>query len=255
MKRLSRKGTLVAILLLALFLRPLTARAGVADMLTVLASIRAALNGAGRTLGAVRAMEARLSALEQQVVWPVAAIADVQASIRQARSTFAGLSQQIQGLAIDSATLGKTQTLEGLLRAPVSGTLSRFAPSYAAVYLPLPSSGQATEGQRNLMDMDDAFALESIKAASISDRAGAGALTIADRLEAQSAQAAPGSAGMLAAEAETSSLENQAMLQRLLAAQLRQEAALLAHRNALRKQSADSLEQLRNNLLHVLGGR
>ena len=102
--------------------------------------------------------------------------------------------------------------------------------------------------------MDDAFAVDSLKAALLSDQAGDGALAVADRLEAQATQAAPGSAAMLAAEAETGELENQAMLQKMLAAQLRQEAGLLAHANAQRKQGADSLKRLRNNLLRALGG-
>jgi hypothetical protein len=42
------------------------------------------------------------------------------------------------------------------------------------------------------------------------------------------------------------------MLQRLLAAELRQEAARLAHANALRKQSASSTRDLRNNLQQIL---
>lgn len=242
------------ILLFALAWRPLAAHAGVADMLSVLGSIRAILNGAGQMLGQLRAVEAQVSALEQQVVWPAKAIAAVQASIQQARSQFLGLARQIRGLAIGSATLANPQRLEGLLSSPISGNTEGIASSYTAVYLALPLPGHATEAQRNLIDMDDAFALDSLKAASLSDQAGEGALAVADRLETQATQAAPGSAGMLAAEAETGELENQAMLQKMLAAQLRQEAGLLAHANARRKQSADSLKRLRNNLLHVWGG-
>jgi len=255
MRRLSRIGTLLAALFLALFLRPQAARAGVGGMLSVLASIRAVLNGAGQTLSEVRAIETRVSALERQVIWPVEAMAAVDASIRKARSVFTILSRRIQGLAKGSATLGNTQRLEALLRSPVPEDLNRLASSYAAVYLALPSPGQATDAQRSVIDIDDALALDGLKTAAISDRAGAGALAIAGGLEEQAVEAAPGTAGMLTAQAAASNLENQAMLQKMLAAQLRQEAAILAHRNALRKQSADSLKQLRDNLLHALGGR
>jgi hypothetical protein len=71
-------------------------------------------------------------------------------------------------------------------------------------------------------------------------------------MEQQAAAAAPGSAPLLAAQAQVAQLQSQAMLHRLLAAQLRQEAALLAHDNALRKQGADSLGQMRGNLLRLL---
>lgn len=252
--RQSRKGTLIAIVLLVMALRPLAAYAGVADVLSLLASIRSVLNGAGRMLSQLHAVEAKVSALEQQVVWPAQAIAGVQASIQQARSQFAGLASQIRGQAIASATLPNPQRLEAVLRSPTSGNLDGIAPSYTAVYLSLPSPGHATARQRGLIDMDDAFAIESLKAASVSDQAGNNALSVADLLEAQASQAAPGSAGMLAAEAQTGELANQAMLQKMLAAELRQEAGLLAHGNARRKQSAESLQRLRHHLLNLLGG-
>jgi hypothetical protein len=252
--RRSQKGTAAAILFLVLAAFPLAGRAGVADMLSVLAAIRSALNGMGQTLGQFQTLEAEVSALEQQVVWPARAIAQAQASIRQVRSQFSSLSRSIQGIAVNSATLEDTQRLEGQLRGSTSVDFHAVASSYASVYRYLPNSGQATEAQRNLMDMDDALALEGLKSAAISDLAGGAALAVADGIEAEALQTAPGSAGMLAAEAETGSLQSQAMLQKLLAAQLRQEAAILAQRNARRKQSADSLKQLRNNLLHVLGG-
>jgi hypothetical protein len=42
------------------------------------------------------------------------------------------------------------------------------------------------------------------------------------------------------------------MLQKLLAAELREEAARLAHTNAIRKQSADAHRDLGNNMLEIL---
>ena len=65
-------------------------------------------------------------------------------------------------------------------------------------------------------------------------------LSVADGLEQQAAAAAPGSAPMLTAQAQVANLQNQAMLQRMLAAELRQEATRLAHSNALRKRSAEA---------------
>jgi hypothetical protein len=75
---------------------------------------------------------------------------------------------------------------------------------------------------------------------------------VADGLEQQAASTAPGTASILTAQAQAANLQSQAMLQRMLAAELRQEAARLAHTNALRKQSADSTRDLRNNLLQIL---
>jgi hypothetical protein len=42
-------------------------------------------------------------------------------------------------------------------------------------------------------------------------------------------------------------VENQAMMQRLLAAELREEAAILAHTNAIRKRQSDMVSQFRQD--------
>jgi hypothetical protein len=102
------------------------------------------------------------------------------------------------------------------------------------------------------MDVDDALALGALKTTTISDQASQRMLNVADGLEQQAALSAPGSASILTAQAQAANLQSQAMLQRMLAAELRQEAARLAHANALRKQSADANRTLRNNLQQIL---
>ena len=42
-------------------------------------------------------------------------------------------------------------------------------------------------------------------------------------------------------------VENQAMMQRMLAAELREEAGILAHTNAIRKRQADMASQFRQD--------
>jgi len=83
-------------------------------------------------------------------------------------------------------------------------------------------------------------------------------LTLADTLftaragEQQAATTAPGSAPLLMAEAQVANLQSQAMLQRMLAAELRQEATRLAHSNTLRKRSAQATQQLRDHMRQIL---
>jgi len=248
-----RKRTAGAILLAALLLLPLAASAGIGDILSLLVSIRRTLTGVGQALSSIGSIEAEVRALEQQVIWPERMITGARASIGPLRARFSRPSHEIPNTGIGSATLANTSRLDELLRRPGARDLNQLASSYAAVYLALPEAGKATESQRKLIDVDDSFALEVLKAASISDQAGEFAINSADRLEKEAAVAAPGSAGILAAAARASELAAQAMLQKMLAAQLRQEAALLAHQNALRKQSAESLKQLRNNLVDARG--
>jgi hypothetical protein len=86
----------------------------------------------------------------------------------------------------------------------------------------------------------------------VSDQATEQMLGVADGIERQAASAAPGSAPMLTAQAQVANLQNQAMLQRMLAAELRQEAARLAHSNAMRKQSVEATNQLRKRMQQIL---
>jgi hypothetical protein len=102
------------------------------------------------------------------------------------------------------------------------------------------------------MDVDDAMAMGSLKVAVIADQTTEHLLGVADGIEQEAETAAPGSAPLLTAQAQVANLQNQAMLQKMLAAQLRQEAARLAHSNALRKRSAETTKQLRDHMQQIL---
>ena len=56
----------------------------------------------------------------------------------------------------------------------------------------------------------------------------------------------------LAASAEAASIQCQALTQKLLAAELRQEAARLAHASALRKQGAAYNSRFGNQIINLL---
>jgi tRNA A37 threonylcarbamoyltransferase TsaD len=77
-------------------------------------------------------------------------------------------------------------------------------------------------------------------------------LGVADSLEQQAGQTAPGAAPLLTAQAQVANLQNQAYLQKMLAAELRQEATRLAHDNAMLKSGAAANRNLRNNMQQIL---
>ena len=120
------------------------------------------------------------------------------------------------------------------------------------VYQPVAQAGTAQPLHRNLMDIDDAMAMDSLKTAMVSDQNTQGMLTLADFLEQQSMTAAPGSAAMITAQARVADLETQAQLAKMLAAQLREEATKLAHQNAVLKQSSVATQNLQNQIQRVL---
>ena len=99
------------------------------------------------------------------------------------------------------------------------------------------------------------MATGSLKTALASDQITEQMLGVADQLEQQAGTASPGSAPLLTAQASIANLQNQAFLQRMLAAELRQEAARVAHDNAVLKRSAESTRSLRNGVQQILNRR
>ena len=103
-----------------------------------------------------------------------------------------------------------------------------------------------------MIDVDDALAQDTLKTLKELDDADNMALSMADQLENTASQAAPGSAPFLTATAVAASVRTQALTQKMLAAELRQEAAHLAHVNALRKQGATFASQVSTSIQNTL---
>ena len=253
MNRFIKRRVLVLFLAGFLVFVPVAANAGIADIITLLTTITSTLqNAIGTVLSGIQSVRTTITAFEQQVVWPVSLINQARGEVAQVRSQFSTLAGQIGSLPTSSATLVSPKQLENLLRSQQTANLGQINASYAQVFQTLPAADQATATQRNLIDVDDAMSLGALKTATASDQGSQKMLSVADSLEQQAAASAPGSAPIVTAQAQAANLQNQAMLQRLLAAELRQEAARLAHENALRKQSADANRTLRNNLQQIL---
>src|SRR5262249_39062651 len=109
-----------------------------------------------------------------------------------------------------------------------------------------------TPADRDMSDMDDALTLDSLKTLKATDNATDLELQAADSIENSAALSAPGSAPFLTAAAVTSSVRSQALTQKMLAAELRQDAAHLAHQNGLRKRGAIFTTQLRGMIVNLL---
>jgi len=249
---IKRRGLIFVLAGLLLF-APVAANADTTDIITLLTTISSTLqNAIGTVLSGIQSIRTTLTQFEQQMVWPVALINQTKNEVAQVRSQFATLAGQIESIPTSSATLVNPKQLETLLRSQQAANLPQISASYTQVFQALPAADQATATQRNLIDIDDAMTLGALKTATASDQGSQQMLSIADSLEQQAVASAPGSAPIVTAQASAATLQNQAMLQRLLAAELRQEAARLAHANVLRKQSAEANRTLRNNLQQIL---
>ena len=102
--------------------------------------------------------------------------------------------------------------------------------------------------ERDLADIDDAMALASLKTAKASDAMVDQMMGAADAIEDEGMNMAPGSAPFLAAAGIIASVKSQAMMQRMIAAAIRQEAARVAHDNTVRKRNAMFGAQVRNDV-------
>jgi hypothetical protein len=103
-----------------------------------------------------------------------------------------------------------------------------------------------------MIDIDDGLALHSLKALKATDQVGNLILNTGDRIEDEARLAAPGSTPFLTAAAMAANVQSQAMMQKMLATMLRQEAARVAHENAERKRHGTLVVRIRQNLSDVL---
>lgn len=247
------RAAVVACLLVVLALIPQQAHAGIGDIVSILTGIYNTLRGSiGGPLNTIQAVNANIRDLHQQVIWPVSVLNQARGFVGQVTGQYRNPMWQIHTLSTNSATLINPSQLESVLRDGQAGGLSRIQPAFQRLYQPVPGASDAPSAERNMMDMDDASALAALKTTFVSEQGGNQMLSLADQMEQQAAQAAPGSTPLLTAQAQIASLESQAYLQRILAAELRQEAAKLAHDNAVRKRGAEAASKLRNQVHQVL---
>lgn len=252
--KLSRRNRPMIVVVLALCLVPPALRAdGIGDILSLFQTITHTLQGPiGGVLNEVQKVSTAINNFRQQIIWPLALINQTRSFISATRARYTGLMSQIEGIKNNSATLVLPTQLESLFRSAQAGTMTQIPPIYMQVYQPVSQASFAQPVQRNLMDIDDAMAMDSLKTAMVSDQNTQGMLTLADSLEQQAMSAAPGSAPMVTAQARIADLETQAQLAKMLASQLREEATKIAHQNALLKQSSVATQNLQNQIQQVL---
>ena len=240
----SRRWLVVAVITMCLISSNTQAQ-GIADILLLLHTITSTLQGPiGEVLGEMRKVSAAVNNFRQEIIWPLALINQTKSFVSATRAHYTGLMSQIEGLKNNSATLALPMRLESMFRGAQAGSIGQIPSLYKQVYQPVALAGIAQPGQRNLMDIDDAMAMDSLKTSMVSDQTTQGMLTLADSLEQQAMTAAPGSASMVTAQARVADLVTQAQLAKMLAAQLRQEATKLAHQNATLKHSATTTQNL-----------
>lgn len=244
--------TLIAALVFTLLVIPPRAAAQ-AGLIAAIQAVLDVINGVIQAaLNAIHAARTAFENLQQTVAFPLQLINQARALVTQMIGQYRGLMRSIFNINLNSATLANPQSLEILMRDHRVNDFVALTQAFAATYRPLPLASDASQLDRNMSDMDDALTLESLKTLKATDSATDLELQAADSIENVASQAAPGSAPFLTAAAVASSVRSQAVTQKMLAAELRQEAVHLAHENELRKHGATYTSQLRGILSHLL---
>lgn len=222
----------------------------------ILSGIQAILNvitGVIQTaLTSINGVRTAASNLQQLVAWPQQLINQARAQVTHMIGQYRLWMSSIFHVRLNSATLPNPQAFESVIRDHQVSDFTSLTTAFGNNYGAIPVSTAASLNDRVLSDMDDALTLDNLKTLKASDQATDIELQSADSMESVASQAAPGSAAFLAAAAMVSGIQGEALTQKMLAAELRQEAARLAHRNMLRKENAAQTTQLRGVLVNLL---
>jgi hypothetical protein len=229
---------------------PAEAQGGIIQAIQAVLNV---INGVIHTaLNAINTVRIAINNLYQNLIWPVQLINQARAQVAQMINQYRSLMASILSINLRSATLPNPQSLENVIRDHQVNNFSALSQAFGRTYGAIPSSTDASQADRDMSDMDDALTLDSLKTLKVSDAATDLELEAADSIETSASQAAPGSAPFLTASAVASSIRSQALTQKMLAAELRQEAAHIAHQNGFRKRGAAFSTQLRGVIINLL---
>lgn len=235
----------------AMVVAPRPARAQ-GTLIGAIQAVLSVINGTIHTaLASIETTRNTINQFYQLRLWPQQLIKQARGMAAQMSARYRNPMYSILHINLRSATLPATQALEQVIRDSQTTDFNALTTSYANVYGPVPGTSSASPYDQNMTDMDDALTEDTLKTLKESDVADALTLGVADQIENAAAQAAPGSAPFLTATAVVGAIQSQAVTQRMIAAELRQEAAYLAHRAALEKQGASSATSLANALMNL----
>ena len=197
-------------------------------------------NDMGSSLTAINQISQQTQKLYQTTMWPLAAINQARGFVSNSISSFRGEMNQIFNTRYSSATLAGPQQFESILHSRLSTQIPALQTSFTANFGPVPQSNMASPQDRVMMDIDDALGQQNLKTTLIADQGTDVILQTADQMENQVAVSTPGSNPYVTAQAQVANLRCQAFMQKMLAAELRQEAGRIAHDNVLVKRRSSS---------------
>lgn len=201
-------------------------------------TMRPLLEGIQSATQALRGFLDQLRNLWEQIVWPISEINRARALAQQLIGTFRGLLNSLYSIGVNSAQLPNPSRLEDLMRNRQVGDHGQLVAAYQQTFGTLPPPADVHLEERNLIDVDDALAIDQLMTLKMGDAAADQVLQAAEAIEDEATRLAPGTAAIVSAAAYIASVQSQAHMQKMIAGQMRQEAARLAHETMLLKRGA-----------------
>jgi hypothetical protein len=209
----------------------------------------------GSSLSSINQMVQSVQKLYQTTVWPLAAINQARGFVSNSITQFRSSMNQAFNTPFTSAVSPGPQQFESILHSRQAAQIPALQTSFTSNYGTIPQANTAAPQDRLMMDMDDALGQQNLKTTLIADQGADVILQTANQMENQVAVSTPGSNPYLTAQAQVANLRCQAYMQKMLAAELRQEAGRIAHDNALVKRRTTSAGGVNNIVSGALSVR
>jgi hypothetical protein len=206
------------------------------------------LNAVRNTIGSIYGVLTQFDRLWEQVVYPLNLINQARALVSSMIAQYRGLLTGLLRVNVANAQLPNPVALETIVRNRSTADYGQLTTAHAQTYRTIPQPTDVSPMERDLADIDDAAALTNLKTLKASDAMVDQMMNAANLIEDEGVNMAPGSAPYLAGTGMIASVKSQAMMQRMIAAATRQEAARVAHDNTIRKRNAMFGAQFRNDV-------
>ena len=214
-------------------------------------TMRPLLQGIQSAAQALRSFVDQLRTLWEQIVWPISEINRAKGLAQQLIGTFRALLNNLYSIGVNSAQLPNPIQLESVMRNRQFNDQAQLAAGFRQTFGQLPAPADVHPEERNLIDADDALALDQLMTLKMADAAADQVLQAAQAIEDESTRLAPGTAAMVSAAAYIAAVESQAHMQKMIAGQLRQEAARLAHDTMVLKRGATFTRESRSKITEL----
>lgn len=208
-------------------------------------------NIVGGGLNRILTVDQTMANFERGVVYPINLINQARGLVANLGGTYRQITT-VTSQPVASAQLPAAQQLEQNLLSGNGAAIGSTSSDYRAVYGVVPSSNDASPQVQNMVDMGDAVAQDAMKRAIEIDNLANLELQAAKQLNQAIAQAAPGSAPIIEAQADAWLVRANAYTQTALADLMRVRSAGLANQGVTMKLGASASSALAQKLENLL---